>query len=66
VNGRFGAISPLLIRLARVMRGRRSRRAEKDLSPRTRRALGMIKPPEGRTDRELVEEALLEKYVLDR
>lgn len=48
----------------------RTRKAGKpdveSLPPITRRALGMVKLPKGKTDRELVEEGLWEKYGLPR
>lgn len=34
------------------------------IGPLTRKATGMIRLPKGKTDRELIEEALLEKYGL--
>ena len=36
------------------------------LPPLTRSALGIAKLPEGKTDRELLEEALMEKFGLDK
>lgn len=36
----------------------------KTLTPSTRKALGLVQLPPGKTDRELLEEALMEKYGL--
>jgi hypothetical protein len=38
------------------------RRSGERLGPFTRTALGMVRAPAGKTDRELLEEALMEKY----
>lgn len=56
------SISGMFSRLVRAMARRDQSREVEDLPPRTRAALGIIKAPEGKTDRELIEEALIEKY----
>lgn len=38
---------------------------EIELGPITRQAMGLFKLPEGKTDRELLEEALWEKYMAE-
>lgn len=59
------SISGMFARLVRAM-SRRDRREDDDLPPLTRKALGMIRLPKGKTDRELVEEALLDKHGMSR
>lgn len=66
------SISAMFSRLVRVMTGKRrdgkgrGGRDARDLPPLTRKALGMIRVPKGKTDRELVEDALVEKHDLER
>lgn len=53
---------------ANLLRGRIAmrRKAEQEkLPPLTRKALGMARLPKGKTERELVEESLAEKYGID-
>ena len=52
-------------RMVRAM-SRRKPDATDDLPPITRKALGMIRLPKGKTDRQLIEEALLAKHGLDK
>jgi hypothetical protein len=42
----------------------RSARPKRPLGPLTQKASGMLKVPAGKTDRQLLEEALFEKYGL--
>jgi len=61
------SVSALIVKLLRRSASRRQRKAEREkLPPLTRKAFGMIKLPKGKTERELVEEALAKKYGLDR
>ncbi len=59
------SISAMFSRLVRAMAAKRRPRQHEELPPVTRRLTGMISAPEGKTDRELVEEALLDKHGLD-
>ncbi len=55
----ISAMFARFIRLAAI-RGK----VEEQLGPITRRATGLGRLPEGKTDREVLEEALMEKYGL--
>jgi hypothetical protein len=64
------SISGFFARVVKAMSGkkpppRRTSEAQ-ELPPLTRKMLGMISAPPGKTDRELIEEALDERYGLDR
>ena len=56
------SISAMFSRLVLAMSKHEEMRPEEELGPLTRQALGMVKLPPGKTDRELLEEALMEKY----
>lgn len=58
------SISGMFSRLVRAMSPRR--RGDEELPPLTRKLAGMVVLPKGKSDRELIEEALLEKHGLDR
>ena len=61
------SVSALIVKLLRGAATARRRRMERDkLPPLTRKALGLIKLPKGKTERELLDEALAEKYGLNR
>jgi citrate lyase beta subunit len=59
------SISRMFSRMVRAM-SRRKPDATDDLPPITRKALGMIRLPKGKTDRQLIEEALLARHGLDK
>lgn len=56
------SISGMFTQLVRFMAAKNGKSGEEELPPLTRKALGMIKLPKGKTDRELIEDALLEKH----
>lgn len=56
------SVSSLFARVVRLLAQQRS--AARPLGPLTRKASGMIVLPKGRSDRQIVEDALLEKYGL--
>lgn len=58
------SISGMFTRMVRVLAGRP--RGEEELPPITRKLAGMVELPKHKSDRELVEDALLEKHGLDR
>jgi hypothetical protein len=60
------SISGMFTRMVRVMSKVREKPTEEELPPLTRKAMGMIKLPEGRTEREVLEDALLDKHGLDQ
>lgn len=57
------SVSAMFSRLVRAMAARR--RTDLPVGPVTRQATGLVKLPEGKTDRELMEEALSDKYDLN-
>ncbi len=65
------SISGMFTRLVRAI-GRKGRngttsgQSTDELSPLTRKALGMISLPKGKTDRQLIEEALLDRHGFKR
>lgn len=54
------SVSSMFERFIRALSGQR--RATKPLGPLTRKATGMIALPKGRSERQVLEEALLEKH----
>jgi hypothetical protein len=56
------SISSMFERLIRLMS--RTRASKPTVGPITRKATGLIGIPKGRTERQLLEDALLEKYDL--
>jgi hypothetical protein len=58
------SISDLFSRLIRVMDAKRRMKPSKedDLGPLTRKLSGIISLPEGRSDREIIEDAILEQH----
>jgi hypothetical protein len=51
---------------ARIIQGMTAHKKSRiPITPTVRRLSGIIKLPEGKTDREIITEALLEKYGLD-
>lgn len=57
------SISGMFSRLIRAMSPRR--RGDEELPPLTRKLSGLVSLPKGKSDRALVEEALLERHGLD-
>ncbi len=57
------SISAMFSRLVLAMSKREEMKPE-ELGPLTRQAIGMVKLPRGKSDREILEEALMEKYGL--
>jgi hypothetical protein len=57
------SVSAMFARLVRAMAARPE--AGIPIGPITRQATGLVKLPDGKTDRELIEEALMDKYGLD-
>jgi hypothetical protein len=58
------SISSMFSRLVHAMAG--LKRARDEVSPTVRRLSGMITLPRGKSDRQALEEALQERYGLDR
>ena len=58
------SVSSIFARVVRLPAAQRF--AARPLGPLTRKASGMISLPKGRSERELVEDALLEKHALHR
>lgn len=56
------SVSAMFSRLVLLMASREGRRPEERLGPVTRKALGMASLPPGKSDRELLEEALMERH----
>jgi len=56
------SVSSMFARVVRLLAEQRS--AVRPLGPLTRKASGMIVLPKGRSDRQIVEDALLEKHGL--
>ena len=56
------SVSSMFGRFVRLMAGKR--RAARPLGPLTRKASGMIVLPKGRSERQVLEDALLEKHGL--
>ncbi len=56
------SISAMFSRLVLAMSKRAETKSTAELGPLTRQALGLVKLPPGKSDRELLEESLLEKY----
>ena len=56
------SVSAMFSRLVRAMALRKGKKIE--IGPITRRATGLAKLPAGKTDKELLEEALIDKYGL--
>ena len=52
--------------ISALARGQNTDLEEEDIHPLARQALGMAKFSDPRSDRELMEEALMEKYGLDK
>ena len=60
------SISAMFSRLVLAMSRRGELKPQPELGPLTRRALGLVKLPPGKRDREILEEALMEKYGFKR
>ncbi len=62
------SISAMMLRIVRVMNmGRTPTRPKKDeLPPLTKKLSGIISNPKGKSDREMIEDALLDRHGLDR
>jgi hypothetical protein len=58
-------VAGLFSRLVRAIMAARPPLDENELAPLTRKAMGIIRVPEGKSDRELVEEAIIEKHGLE-
>ena len=56
------SISAMFSRMVLAMSKRDKTKAERELPPLTRKALGLAKLPARKSDRKILEEALLEKY----
>ena len=57
------SVSAMFARFVRLMVRRRN--AKPEIGPLARRASGMVTLPKGRSEREVLEDALAEKYGLD-
>ena len=60
------SISAMFSRLVLALSKREKMKPEAEIGPLTRKALGLAKMPPGKNDREIIEEALLEKYGFKR
>lgn len=58
------SLSALISRQLSAMLAFRRRKKEFQIGPITRRATGLVKWPAGKTDRQVLEEALIERYRL--
>jgi hypothetical protein len=56
------SISRMFTRLIRLMAGKGPAAAEEELPPLTRKLSGIVSLPKGKSDRELIEEAILERH----
>jgi len=56
------SISAMFSRLVLALSKREARKPRQELGPVTRKALGLVKLPRGKSDKRLLEEALMEKY----
>ncbi|MGA3065988.1 MAG: DUF6364 family protein [Tepidisphaeraceae bacterium] len=61
-EARGTSVSAMFSQLIRAMGARRSRRDD-PLGPVTRRLTGIARAPRGKSDRRLLEDALLQKYA---
>ncbi len=59
------SVSAMFARWVRAVSGRRKQGRRERLGPLTRKALGLGKLPSDESDRELLEEALADKYGVD-
>jgi hypothetical protein len=60
------SISAMFSRLVLAVSKREEVKSDEELGPLTSKALGLAKLPPGKSDREFLEEALLEKYGFKR
>jgi hypothetical protein len=60
------SISGMFSRLVRVMARRAHPSSKAGLPPLTRKLSGIISLPKGKSDREIIEEAILERHGLNR
>lgn len=58
------SVSAMFEQIVRGMAARKKRSIP--IGPLTRKATGLVKLPEGKTDRELITEALMEKYGIKK
>ena len=61
------SISSMMLRIVRVMSMRKKPRGRRDeeLPPLTKKLSGILPNPKGKSDRQLIEDALLDKHGLD-
>ena len=59
------SVSAMFSRWVRTMARQKKEGPREKLGPLTRKALGLVKLPEDKSDRELLEEALAEQYEIE-
>jgi hypothetical protein len=60
------SISAMFSRLVLAVSKREAMKSDEELGPLTSKALGLVRLPPGKSDRELLEESLLDKYGFKR